>query len=81
MSIHYFQSCLSKDFANNILNELSDTKNQEQINTKIIDPLLENVFVKLRGTVISFFVVIGILILLNTLIILQWGINNRKSLN
>ena len=80
MSIYYFQSCLSKEFANNILNELSDSKNQEHINLKIIDPLLENVFIKLRGIVITFFVVIGILILLNTLIILQWGIYNRKNL-
>ena len=79
MSIHHFQSCLSKEFANNILNELSDSKNQEHINLKIIDPLLENVFIKLRGIVITFFVVIGILILLNTLIILQWGIYNRKN--
>lgn len=78
MSIHHFKSCLSKEFADNVLDQLADSKNQEFINKNIIDPLLDNVFYKLRNVVITFFVLFCILILLNTLIILQSGIYRSK---
>lgn len=79
MSIYHFQTCLSREFTDTILEQLADKKNQNFMNKSIIDPLLDNAFYKLRSIVITFFVLFLILILLNTLIILQF-IYNRKRL-
>lgn len=77
MSIHHLQSCLSNDLVDMILTELSDSDNQEWISDNIVDPILNKVFVKLRGVVITIGVLMSILILLNTLIIVH-NIYNRN---
>lgn len=77
MSIHHLQSCLSNDLVDMVLTELSDSDNQEWISDNIVDPILNKVFVKLRGVVITIGVLMSILILLNTLIIVH-NIYNRN---
>ena len=77
MSIQHLQSCLSKDLANLVITELSDDSNQVYISDNIVDPILNKVFVKLRGVVITIGVLMSILILLNTLIIVH-NLYNRK---
>ncbi len=77
MSINHFQSCFSKEMGNMIMEELSRTPNQIYIEEKIVDPLITKVLIRLRTVVISIGVLLSLLILLNTLIILQF-IYNRK---
>ena len=77
MSIHHLQSCLSKDIVDMVISEMSTDKNQIYISDQIIDPILNKVFTKLRGVVITIGVLVSILVLFNTLIIIHY-IYNRK---
>ena len=79
MSIYHLQSCFSKEMGNMIMNELSRPHNQIYIEENILDPLITKVFIRLRTVVITIGVLLSLLILLNTLIILQF-IYNRKRL-
>ena len=77
MSVHHLQSCLSKDLANLVILQLSEDSNQAYISENVIDPILNKVFIKLRGVVLTIGVLLSALILLNTLIIIH-TIYNRK---
>ena len=78
MSIHHLQSCLSKDLANLVLTELSKEQNQSYISESVVDPILNKVFVKLRGVVVTIGVLISILVLFNTLIIIHYVYNRKR---
>lgn len=77
MSIHHLQSCFSKEMANMIMYELSRSQNQNYIEENILDPIINKVQLRLRTVVITIGILLSLLILLNTLIILQF-IYNRK---
>ena len=79
MSIHHLQSCFSKEMGKMIMFELSRTHNQIYIEENILDPIINKVLIRLRTVVITIGVLLSLLILLNTLIILQF-IYNRKRL-
>ena len=78
MSVSHVRGILSKEMANKILEELSSNKNQQRLDSEVLTPVLDRIFVKVRPVILASAVVLSLLILLNTLIIVGY-VYSRKT--